>query len=141
MVAPIQRNSPRASMGFNKLPASIEPSRPPAPTTVWTSSIKRIICPSEFVTSFITDRSLSSNSPRYFAPAIKLPISKEINCRFFNDSGTSPLIMRWANPSAIAVLPTPGSPIKTGLFLERRESTWITRRISSSRPITGSNFP
>ena len=41
----------------------------------------------------------------------------------------------------MAVLPTPGSPISTGLFLVRRESTWMTRRISSSRPITGSSLP
>ena len=41
----------------------------------------------------------------------------------------------------MAVLPTPGSPISTGLFFVRRESTWITRRISSSRPITGSSLP
>jgi hypothetical protein len=33
--------------------------------------------------------------------------------------------MRWARPSTIAVLPTPGSPISTGLFLVRRESTWM----------------
>ena len=37
----------------------------------------------------------------------------------------------------MAVLPTPGSPIRTGLFLVRRLSTWMTRRISSSRPMTG----
>ena len=30
---------------------------------------------------------------------------------------------------------------QTGLFFVRRESTWITRRISSSRPITGSSLP
>ena len=41
----------------------------------------------------------------------------------------------------MAVLPTPGSPISTGLFLVRRCSTWIARRISSSRPITGSSLP
>ena len=41
----------------------------------------------------------------------------------------------------MAVLPTPGSPISTGLFLVRRESTCMTRRISSSRPMTGSSFP
>ncbi len=35
-------------------------------------------------------------------------------------SGTSPLAMRWARPSTMAVLPTPGSPISTGLFLVRR---------------------
>ena len=35
-------------------------------------------------------------------------------------SGTSSATMRWAKPSTIAVLPTPGSPIRTGLFLVRR---------------------
>ena len=59
----------------------------------------------------------------------------------FRPSGTSPATMRCARPSTIAVLPTPGSPISTGLFFVRRESTWITRRISSSRPITGSSLP
>ena len=56
-------------------------------------------------------------------------------------SGTSSLTMRCASPSTIAVLPTPGSPISTGLFLVRRCRIWITRRISSSRPITGSSLP
>ena len=41
----------------------------------------------------------------------------------------------------MAVLPTPGSPISTGLFLVRRCRTWMVRRISSSRPITGSSLP
>ena len=41
----------------------------------------------------------------------------------------------------MAVLPTPGSPISTGLFLVRRDSTCTTRRISASRPITGSSLP
>ena len=41
----------------------------------------------------------------------------------------------------MAVLPTPASPMSTGLFLVRRESTWMTRRISLSRPITGSSLP
>ena len=58
-----------------------------------------------------------------------------------SDSGTSPLTTRWARPSTIAVLPTPGSPISTGLFFVRRESTWTTRRTSSSRPMTGSSLP
>ena len=33
-----------------------------------------------------------------------------------NDSGTSFRTIRCAKPSTIAVLPTPGSPINTGLF-------------------------
>ena len=41
----------------------------------------------------------------------------------------------------MAVLPTPASPISTGLFLVRRLSTWMTRRISPSRPMTGSSLP
>ena len=41
----------------------------------------------------------------------------------------------------MAVLPTPGSPISTGLFLVLRERIWIVRRISSSRPMTGSSLP
>ncbi len=45
-----------------------------------------------------------------------------------------------ARPSTIAVLPTPGSPISTGLFLVRRDSTCMTRSISFSRPMTGSSF-
>ena len=49
--------------------------------------------------------------------------------------------MASARPSTIAVLPTPGSPISTGLFLVRRVRIWVTRRISSERPITGSSLP
>ena len=41
----------------------------------------------------------------------------------------------------MAVFPTPGSPIRTGLFLVRRTSTSMTRRISASRPMTGSSWP
>ena len=59
----------------------------------------------------------------------------------FRLSGTSPLTMRCARPSTIAVLPTPGSPISTGLFLVRRCRIWMQRRISSSRPMTGSSLP
>lgn len=50
----------------------------------------------------------SSNSPRYLAPAIKAPMSSDISFRFLRDSGTSPVTIRCARPSAIAVFPTPG---------------------------------
>ena len=141
MVAPIALNSPRAKAGFRIFAASIAPSPPPAPTKVWISSMKRMICPAELVTSLITAFKRSSNSPLYFAPAIKAPISKEykvLSCKF---SGISPEIIRCAIPSAIAVLPTPGSPIRIGLFLVLLERICKTLLISSSRPITGSSFP
>src|ERR1700754_2425084 len=49
--------------------------------------------------------------------------------------------MRAARPSTTAVLPTPGSPSSTGLFLVRRERICMIRSISVSRPITGSSLP
>ena len=140
VVAPIQCSSPRANIGFNIFPASMAPSVFPAPTIRCNSSIKRIICPSLFLTSSKTAFKRSSNSPRYFAPATKAPISNAKIFLFFKPSGTSPLTILWANPSTAAVLPTPGSPISTGLFFVFLERIRITFRISASRPITGSNF-
>ncbi len=99
------------------------------------------IWPSESLISFSTALSRSSNSPRYFAPATIAARSRAISRLSRSESGTSPSTIRWARPSTTAVLPTPGSPISTGLFLVRRDSTWTTRRISASRPITGSSLP
>ena len=141
VVAPIQRNSPRAKAGFSRFDASIAPSVLPAPTSWCISSMKRMISPSRSCTSFNTDFSRSSNSPRYFAPATSAPISSESRVLLASASGTSELIIRCASPSAIAVLPTPGWPIKTGLFFVRRARIWIVRRTSASRPITGSSLP
>ena len=135
------RSSPRASIGFSMLPASTAPRRAPAPTIVWSSSMNVTTSPSESAISLRTDLKRSSNSPRYFAPATIAPMSSATRRLCFSDSGTSPSTMRCASPSTIAVLPTPGSLISTGLFFVRRDSTCTTRRISSSRPITGSNFP
>lgn len=55
--------------------------------------------------------------------------------------GTSPFAIRRASPSAIAVLPTPASPKRIGLFFVRRHTIWTTLSISSSRPIIGSMKP
>ena len=141
VVAPTARSSPRASIGFSRLAASTAPSAAPAPTIVCSSSMNRMIRPSAELISASTAFSRSSNSPRYFEPASREPTSSAHTRRSFRPSGTSPEVIRWASPSTIAVLPTPGSPISTGLFLVRRESTWITRRTSWSRPITGSSLP
>mmetsp|Transcript_39146 Transcript_39146/g.99431 ORF Transcript_39146/g.99431 Transcript_39146/m.99431 type:complete len:217 (-) Transcript_39146:160-810(-) len=56
-------------------------------------------------------------------------------------SGMSPSAMRCARPSAIAVLPTPGSPMSTGLFFWRRARIWMVRSSSFARPIIGSISP
>ena len=142
VVAPIMCSSPRASIGLSMLPASIAESPPaPAPTTVWSSSMNVMTWPPASLISSSTALSRSSNSPRYFAPATIAARSRLSTRRPLSESGTSPATTRWARPSTTAVLPTPGSPIRTGLFLVRRDSTCTTRRISASRPITGSSRP
>ena len=103
--------------------------------------MKRIILPSLFSISSNTAFNLSSNSPRYFAPATKAPISSEKIVLSFKFSGTSPFSILCAIPSAMAVFPTPGSPIKIGLFLFLLDKICIARRISLSLPIIGSSLP
>ncbi len=142
VVAPTRRSSPRASIGLSMLLASMADSPvAPAPTTVCSSSRKVMTCPADSLISSSTALSRSSNSPRYFAPATIAPRSSAMSRLPRSDSGTSPSTIRWARPSTTAVLPTPGSPMSTGLFFVRRLSTCTTRRISSSRPMTGSSRP
>ena len=40
----------------------------------------------------------------------------------------------------MADLPTPGSPMRQGLFLVRRPRIWVTRMISFDRPMHGSSL-
>ena len=132
--------SPRESAGFIILAASIPPSEPPAPIKVWISSIKSIT--SFFSeTSFITLFRRSSNSPRNFVPATRSARSSERILLFKRKTGTSLFAIFKARPSTIAVFPTPGSPIKTGLFFVLLTRIWMIRWISFSRPKILSIFP
>ena len=133
-------SSPRPSAGLRIFAASIAPSAEPAPTIVCSSSMKRMTLP-ERCTSCRTHLTRSSKSPRYFVPA-SMAVRSTLTMRLhFRSSGTLPSAMRCASPSATAVLPTPGSPMSTGLFLLRRERIWMARSISRSRPMTGSIRP
>ncbi len=140
VVAPIQRSSPRARAGLIISPAPTAPSAAPAPTTVCTSSINTIVSGASRSSSRI-DLTRCSNCPRNIAPATMPPIFRETMRLLRRVMGTLPSIIRRANPSTIAVLPTPGSPIRTGLFFWRRPSTVITRFSSRARPAAGSSFP
>src|SRR2546425_4333917 len=140
VVAPIVWISPRESAGLSMFDASMAPSAAPAPISVCNSSRNRTTF-SDWRISFITAFSRSSNWPRYFVPATSAPRSSWSNRLFTSTSGTSWLMIFWASPSTIAVLPTPGSPISTGLFFVRRARIWMTRSISCSRPMTGSSLP
>ena len=141
VVAPMACSSPRASAGFRMLEASMEPPEAPAPTMVCSSSMNRMTLPPAAATSLSTAFRRSSNSPRYLAPATMALISSSMSSRSRRVEGTSPATMRCARPSTMAVLPVPGSPMSTGLFFVRRESTCTVWRISSTRPITGSSLP
>ena len=140
VVAPIIWISPLARIGFKIFAASIDPSLAPAPKTMWNSSINKTtssLCSSS-PNNFL---SLSSKSPRYFVPAIILARSSETIVFSFITKGTFPSTILWASPSIMAVFPTPGSPIKIGLFFVLLKRIWITLSTSSSLPITGSIFP
>src|SRR5881296_2385551 len=102
VVAPTTCSSPRASAGLSMLEASTAPSAAPAPTSVCSSSMKTMYLPSAPTISFRTALRRSSNSPRYFVPAIKAPRSSATKCLFLSESGTSPLTIRCASPSTIA---------------------------------------
>mmetsp|Transcript_12141 Transcript_12141/g.33673 ORF Transcript_12141/g.33673 Transcript_12141/m.33673 type:complete len:250 (+) Transcript_12141:2375-3124(+) len=141
VVAPMHLSSPLASCGLRRFPASIAPSEAPAPTSVCISSMKRTTFPSEALTSSMTPLSLSSNSPLNLAPASRLPMSRAKICLSCRDAGTSPATTLCARASITAVFPTPGSPIRTGLFLLLRDRMWTHLLISSSLPMTGSSFP
>ena len=70
--------------------------------------MKVMTSPSASVISFSTAFRRSSNSPRYLAPATIEPMSRPMTRFPFKPSGTSPSTIRWASPSTMAVLPTPG---------------------------------
>ena len=119
VVAPIQWSSPRASAGLSMFPASNDPSALPAPTIVCISSMNKIYLSLFFSISLITDFNLSSKSPLNLEPAKSAARSSCIIILSFKPEGTSLLIILCAKPSIMAVLPTPGSPLSTGLFLVR----------------------
>ncbi len=112
----------------------------PAPTMVWISSMNRM-APGTLPRSVMTPFSRCSKSPRYLVPASSAPMSRAKMRTSRNSPGTSPRATRRASPSAMAVLPTPGSPTYSGLFLRRRASTWMVRSSSLARPMSGSMRP
>ncbi len=135
------RRRPRARAGFSRLAASPVPADPPAPIRVCASSMNRMIGLGEDSTSSMTWRRRFSNSPFTEAPACSRPMSSERRVTFCSEGGTSPSAIRRAKPSTTAVLPTPASPVRIGLFCRRRSRMSTTWRISASRPTIWSISP
>lgn len=94
-----------------------------------------------FFNSFKIERIRSSNCPRYLVPATTAVISRAITRLSNKIRDTFFSTIRNASPSTMADLPTPGSPIKIGLFFLRRLNICASRSISFTRPTTGSSFP
>ena len=82
-----------------------------------------------------------SNSPFTPAPACSSARSSVRSVTSRSTGGTSPCAMRCASPSTTAVLPTPASPTRIGLFCRRRVRMSTAWRISKSRPSTLSSAP
>ena len=124
----------------SRLPASMLPSVLPAPTMVCSSSMKRMM-PALALADFARARLSAAPQIRRgtWRPRSARPYrARKWSCPC-SPSGTSPRTMRCASPSAMAVLPTPGSPMSTGLFFVLRDRMRMTFRISLSRPMTGSS--
>ena len=143
VVAPIIRSSPRASIGLSMLPASI--ARVAAGARA--DDGVQLVDEGDDLAVGVLDLLEHGLEPLLELAAVLRAGHHRGRGRArpgacpASESGTSPATIRWARPSTTAVLPTPGSPISTGLFLVRRDSTCTTRRISASRPITGSSLP
>ena len=116
VVAPISLIFPLERSGFSIWAASFW-SCPPAPMMVWSSSINRMILLVGSVASSRIDFILDSNSPLYFVPATRVPMSNRKTLFPISFSGTFPMLILWTSPSTIAVFPTPASHIRRGLFL------------------------
>jgi len=91
-----------------------------------------------FESSFKIALMRSSNCPRYFVPATIEAISRLITRLSKRILDTFLWTIRSASPSTIADLPTPGSPIRTGLFFFLRLRICASLSISFSRPTIGS---
>ena len=94
-----------------------------------------------FFNSLRIERIRSSNCPRYLVPATTAVISRAITRLSNRIRDTFFSTMRNASPSTMADLPTPGSPIRIGLFFFLRLRICAKRSISFSRPTTGSSLP
>ncbi len=142
VVAPMQRSSPRARAGLSRLAASLPPSAAPAPTTVCSSSMNRITCPP------------ASSTSREHRLESLLELAAELGAgdQRAHVERDHPLVLQALRHVALrrsaARAPRrwpscrrPARRSAPGCSCVRRERTWITRRISWSRPITGSSLP
>src|SRR5260370_1360615 len=131
VVAPTHCNSPRLSAGLMMFEASIAPSAEPAPTIVWSSSIKRITFLERRISS-ITALIRSSNWPRYFVPATINARSSVTTLLSRNNSGTLPLAIAFAKQAEQNVFGADVRMIERLRFLAgERQNLFHARRVGN----------
>ncbi len=140
VVAPMTWISPRESAGLRMFAAFMLPSASPAPT--------RIV-------HLVDDKDDVSLAADLFNETLhaRLKLAAELRSRDERSEIEQKYLLvaqlgRYVargdalrETSAIAVLPTPGSPMRQGLFFWRRLRIWMTRSNSSLRPIIRSSLP
>ncbi len=136
------RSRPRASAGLSRLAASPVPACPPAPISVCASSMNRMIGVGP---SLRPRRSPRAAASRTRPSRSRRPASARCRARAASRLAAPAARRRrrcaCAKPSTTAVLPTPASPTRIGLFWRRRSRMSTTWRISASRPTIVSILP
>ncbi len=131
VVAPVVCGSPRASMGLRIDAASIAPSAAPAPTSVWISSMNRMMSPrvrislSTFLSRFAEVTAVPRpGDERAEVERVELLVLDRLRHLALDD-----LLRRALDHRGLA---DAGGATRTGLFMVRRDSACMTRSISFS---------
>ena len=141
VVAPIVCSSPRASIGLSRFEASIAPSAAPAP-----DDRVELVDEQDDLALGVLDvledglEPLLELAPELGAGDERAEVERDdpLVLERLGDVAPDDALGEALGDGRLA---DPGSPMRTGLFLVRRRRTWMTRRISSSRPMTGSSLP
>ncbi len=142
VVAAIVRSVPRARAGFSRFAASPVPAAPPAPiervglVDEQDDRLGRRLHLVDHLSQPVLELALHARAGLQQADVERVE-------RHVLQAAAARRLARAAarNPSTTAVLPTPASPVRIGLFCRRRIRMSTICRISSSRPMTGSISP
>ena len=141
VVAPTQRSSPRASIGLSMLPASIEPSAAPG-------ADDRVELVDEHDDLALGVGDLLQHGLQPILELAAVLGARDHRADVERDQLAVPQALGHVagdDPLREALddrgLADAGLADQDGVVLRAARETWITRRISSSRPITGSSLP
>ena len=124
------RKSPRTSAGLSMFAASIAaPMAVPCPIRLCSSSMNRMTSLAAVVSATIAANALLVLTA-ICRPGEQRDVIERKQSNVAQRQRHVLGAMRWANPSAMAVLPTPAGPTSVGLFLPCRRRMSMTRATS-----------